>query len=106
MSKISQFLKEVQSEFKNITWPKKEALIQLSIVVISFSVAISLILGGFDYLFTQSFQIFSQLKPNPVVESGTPLITFAPSASESGQATPSATLSPSPTPLAKPANLK
>jgi len=54
MQKIRQFISEVRTEFKNITWPKKDALIQLTFVVISISIVISLILGGFDYLFTNS----------------------------------------------------
>ena len=54
MQKVIKFLKEVAVEFKNITWPKKDTLIQLTVVVISISIIISLILGGFDYLFTRS----------------------------------------------------
>ncbi len=61
MKKIINFLKEVAVEFKNITWPKKETLIQLTIVVISISIIISLILGGFDYLFTKSFALLSKI---------------------------------------------
>ncbi|MEI8067972.1 MAG: preprotein translocase subunit SecE [Candidatus Shapirobacteria bacterium] len=57
MQKIIKFLKEVAVEFKNITWPKKDTLIQLTIVVISISIVVSLILGGFDYLFTNSINI-------------------------------------------------
>jgi preprotein translocase subunit SecE len=60
MQKVIQFLKEVRVEFKNITWPQKEALFDLTIVVISISIVISLILGGFDYLFTQSFSLLGQ----------------------------------------------
>lgn len=54
------FFKEVRAEFKNITWPKKDTLIQLSIVVISISIITSLILGGFDYLFTQGLALLGQ----------------------------------------------
>ncbi len=61
MNKIIKFLKEVAVEFKNITWPKKEALVQLTIVVISISIIISLILGGFDYLFTKTFALLSKI---------------------------------------------
>ncbi|MDD4026703.1 MAG: preprotein translocase subunit SecE [Candidatus Shapirobacteria bacterium] len=61
MQKIIKFLKEVVVEFKNITWPKKETLIQLTIVVISISIIISLILGGFDYLFTISFAFLNKI---------------------------------------------
>ena len=62
MKKIINFLKEVAVEFKNITWPKKDTLIQLTIVVISISIIISLILGGFDYLFTNSIGLLGNLK--------------------------------------------
>lgn len=65
MSKILQFLKEVKAEFHQITWPQKDTLIQLTFVVISISVIISLILGAFDYLFTNSFALIGNLnKPN------------------------------------------
>jgi preprotein translocase SecE subunit len=62
MQKVIKFLKEVVVEFKNITWPKKDTLIQLTIVVISISIIISLILGGFDYIFTQSIGLLSNVK--------------------------------------------
>ena len=62
MKKVINFLKEVVVEFKNITWPKKDTLIQLTVVVISISIIISLILGGFDYLFTNSIGLIGNLK--------------------------------------------
>ena len=80
MRPIIQFLKEVYSEYKNISWPKKESLIQLTFVVISISLIISLILGGFDYLFTQSFNLLGQAS-SPAVQPATtiaPQITLAP----------------------------
>ena len=61
MQKIINFLSEVIAEFKNITWPKKDTLIQLTIVVISISIIISLVLGGFDYLFTNAFALLSKI---------------------------------------------
>ena len=50
--------KEVSSV---IIRPKKDTLIQLTIVVISISIIISLILGGFDYLFTQGIALLGNL---------------------------------------------
>ena len=61
MKKVINFFKEVMVEFKNITWPKKDTLIQLTVVVISISIIISLILGGFDYLFTSAFALIGKL---------------------------------------------
>lgn len=69
MQKIIKFLKEVAVEFKNITWPKKDTLIQLTVVVISISIVISLILGGFDYLFTKSIALLGSTTSN---QSATP----------------------------------
>ena len=71
MSALIKFLKEVQEQFNSITWPTKDTLIQLTFVVISISIVISLILGGFDYLFTTSFGRLGKLgqQPIPTVES-------------------------------------
>ncbi len=87
MKKIINFLKEVREIFKTITWPKKEALIQLTIVVISISIIISLLLGGFDYLFTRSISLFGNLKvtETKIEESITPTMSALPTvASTSG----------------------
>jgi preprotein translocase subunit SecE len=84
MQKIISFFREVRAEFKNITWPKKDTLIQLTIVVISISVIISLILGGFDYIFTTGLNYIGT-KPVPQINTNIlpteiplPAITVAP----------------------------
>lgn len=83
MRKIISFLQEVKKTFKQISWPKKDSLIQLTFVVISISIITSLILGGFDYLFTSGMSLLGQtsVKPNLIVPTSapTPLITIAPS---------------------------
>jgi len=88
MSKVIQFIKEVRAEFKNITWPKKDTIIQLSIVVISVSAIISIILGGFDYLFVNSIGYLGKLKTQPIQQ-------------EIIQPTPTVTLNVTPTNNAK-----
>jgi len=60
MHQVIKFLQEVRAEFKNITWPKRESLINLTVVVISISIIVSMILGSFDYLFTQGIAYFGQ----------------------------------------------
>ena len=85
MFKLLTFLREVRQEFNNITWPKREALIQLTVVVISISVVISLILGGFDYLFTNSFATLGNLKSQVPVTAPVAIPTFSFSASPSAQ---------------------
>lgn len=66
MKPVLKFLREVRTELGNITWPKRDALIQLTFVVISISLLISLILGGFDYLFTQGISLLGQ--PNNSIQ--------------------------------------
>ena len=79
MRKIIQFLQEVRTEFKNISWPKKETLIQLTFVVISISIIISLILGGFDFIFTQSINLIGSYKNNTQInQTIAPVVTVAP----------------------------
>ena len=63
MQKIINFFKEVRAEFKQISWPKRESIIQSTIVVISISIIVSLILGGFDYIFTQAIGLVGS---NPI----------------------------------------
>jgi len=78
MRKIIQFLQEVKVEFHNIAWPKRETLIQLTFVVISISIIISLILGGMDFIFTQSFNLLgtqANKQNNSIVP---PIVTIAP----------------------------
>lgn len=80
MNKIINFFKEVRSEFKQISWPKRESLIQSTIVVISISVIVSLILGGFDYIFTQSIGLIGKsTSTSKVVNTTLPTITSVPS---------------------------
>ena len=78
MRQIIQFLQEVKAEFKNIAWPKKDALIQLTFVVISISIIISLILGGADFVFTQGINLIGQQTVKPNQSNVAPILTIAP----------------------------
>lgn len=73
MQKIFNFFKEVRAEFKQISWPKRESIIQSTIVVISISIIVSLILGGFDYLFTQAIGLVGS-KPTTKVQTISPTV--------------------------------
>lgn len=73
MQKIINFFKEVKAEFKQISWPKRESIIQSTIVVISISVIVSLILGGFDYLFINGMAMIGRKNtPQPQAISPSP----------------------------------
>lgn len=73
MQKIINFFKEVKAEFKQISWPKRESIIQSTIVVISISVIVSLILGAFDYLFIDGMAMIGRKNtPQPQAISPSP----------------------------------
>lgn len=49
---ITNYFKEVKSELKKVTWPKKEVIINYTIAVVLFSIAMIIFLGGLDFVFS------------------------------------------------------
>ena len=58
MSKIFQFLKEVKNEMLKVVWPSRQETIRMTILVIAFSLVVSLFLGAVDYGFTKLLEIW------------------------------------------------
>ncbi len=56
--KVITFLKEVRTELKKVTWPTKEEAIKYTIIVISASIVVAIILGGFDLIFMEMLERF------------------------------------------------
>ena len=52
-----QFFGEVVSELKKVTWPSRQETIRLTLLVIAVSVAIGVVLGVLDLLFTRLVDI-------------------------------------------------
>lgn len=50
---ITEFLAEVKRVVREITWPKQETLIQLTVVVILISIIIGTALAVVDFVFTK-----------------------------------------------------
>jgi preprotein translocase subunit SecE len=48
LEKLTQFLKEVQSELRKVTWPSKEELIGSTIVTIVVSLVVAIFIGLVD----------------------------------------------------------
>ena len=46
------FFKEVVSELKKVTWPTKQDVIKATGVVVAVIVALGVLVGAFDYLFS------------------------------------------------------
>ena len=52
VNKIFQYLKDVRTELSKITWPKKEEVIKLTLIVFIFSALVAFYVGGLDLIFT------------------------------------------------------
>ena len=53
MRPVITFLSEVRSELSKVTWPKRNEIVRLTLIVFLISGAIGLYVGGLDYLFTK-----------------------------------------------------
>ncbi len=47
------FLQETYDELRKVTWPTRDEVIRLTLVVIFISVLIGVYIGGIDYILTQ-----------------------------------------------------
>jgi preprotein translocase subunit SecE len=54
---IGQFVRESRIELRKVVWPTREEATRLTIVVIAVSAGMGLILGGFDFLIAQGFNL-------------------------------------------------
>lgn len=50
---VGQFFRDASSEMKKVVWPSREETQRLTLVVIGVSLSIGLLLGAFDFLFTE-----------------------------------------------------
>lgn len=56
--KIGEYIKETKAEMKHVNWPTKKQAITFTVAVVVISVAVSLFLGLFDYLFSTGLKNF------------------------------------------------
>ncbi|MEJ2348101.1 MAG: preprotein translocase subunit SecE [Patescibacteria group bacterium] len=57
MKAIIKFLKEVRVELDKVTWPKKDQVIKLTLIVFIISGVIGLYLGMLDFSFTKLLEL-------------------------------------------------
>lgn len=50
---LAGFFREAMAELKKVHWPTREQTTQMTIIVIAFSLATGIILGGLDFVFAQ-----------------------------------------------------
>ena len=48
LTRAQEFVREVVAEFRRVTWPTRQEVINATVVVIAVTVILSLFLGGVD----------------------------------------------------------
>jgi len=48
LKRTQEFIREVVAEFRKVTWPSRQELINSTVVVITVTVVVALFLGGVD----------------------------------------------------------
>ena len=57
MRKILDYLSEVKIELSKVTWPRRDEVIKLTIIVILISAIVGLYVGVLDFVFTKILEI-------------------------------------------------
>jgi preprotein translocase subunit SecE len=53
MKSVITFFSEVRNELTKVTWPKRDEVVRLTLIVFAVSGIIGAYVGGLDYLFTK-----------------------------------------------------
>jgi preprotein translocase subunit SecE len=56
--KITDYLSEVRLELAKVTWPKRDEVVKLTLIVLAISVIVGLYVGALDFVFTKLLSIF------------------------------------------------
>lgn len=59
---IIKFFKDIKGEVKKITWPKKNEVKKTFMAVAIFVLIYIVLVGGFDYIFQNLFEVILKLK--------------------------------------------
>lgn len=57
MKQVISFFSEVKVEMSHVTWPKREEVIKLTLIVFILSALVGTYVGGLDYLFTKALEL-------------------------------------------------
>ncbi|MBU0998052.1 preprotein translocase subunit SecE [Patescibacteria group bacterium] len=56
VNKVINYLKEVKLELSKVTWPKKNQVIKLTLIVFVISGIVAIYVGGLDFIFTKALE--------------------------------------------------
>ena len=57
MEKVLGYFSEVRAELSKVTWPKRQEVVRLTLVVFAISVIVAFYVGGLDYVFTKLLEL-------------------------------------------------
>ena len=52
-NRVTRYLRETRAELRKVVWPSRREATRLSIIVVTVTVAMSVFLGGLDYIFSR-----------------------------------------------------
>jgi len=58
VKKILDYFSEVKLELTKVTWPKRNEIIRLTLIVLAISAMVGLFSGGLDFIFTKILSLF------------------------------------------------
>ena len=58
MGRFTQYLRDTKGELKHVSWPTQKQTLVFTVLVIAISIAVSLYLGLFDFIFTTAIDFF------------------------------------------------
>jgi preprotein translocase subunit SecE len=56
MNRLFTYIAESRAELTKVNWPNRQTTVQLTILVIVFSLVLAAFIGGLDYLFSFGLQ--------------------------------------------------
>ena len=59
MERFRRFLDEAWSELKKVSWPTREQVRNLTLLVLGVSLAVGLYITVFDFIFTEAVRLLS-----------------------------------------------
>ena len=60
MARFRRFLDEAWSELKKVSWPTREQVRNLTILVLAVSLAVGIYITVFDFIFTEAVRLLSE----------------------------------------------
>lgn len=55
-NRVTRYLRETRAELRKVVWPSRQEAINLTIIVVSTIVAMSIFFGAIDYILTALFR--------------------------------------------------